>query len=104
LSIRVAPANVPPFAAVLDPLAGLTVVVLVGRAAARLLKRPETAHDELVPARERHVTTALGVPLTLVGASTLVGGPLAVPSDAGTVLLPGIVLLVYPDFTPSARG
>ncbi|MFC7139381.1 hypothetical protein ACFQMA_05955 [Halosimplex aquaticum] len=87
---------------VLRLLATVVVVALVGRACQRLLGDSDESHEELVPAWERRATTAVGVPLTLVGLSTMVEGPLAVPFDALAILLPGIVLLVYPDFSPSA--
>lgn len=91
-----------PFAGILNAVAKLTVLVLVGRAIVKLLQNPDENHDELVPRWERRVTTIIGVPLTLVGLSTMVDGPLAVPYETLTVLLPGIVLLVYPNFTPSS--
>jgi hypothetical protein len=90
--------------ALLNLLAVVVVVGFGGRAARRLLQDPEQAHGNLVSERERRATTAVGVPLALVGASTLVDGPLAVPVDPLVLLLPGIVLLVYPDFTPGSLG
>ncbi|WP_459193808.1 hypothetical protein [Halosimplex sp. J119] len=78
------------------------VVGCVGRASSQLLRDPEESHEELVSTRERRVTTAVGVPLTLVGLSSMVDGPLAVPLDPLLISISGIVLLVYPDFSPSA--
>lgn len=85
----------------LQLFAAVVVVGLVGRASAKLVRNPDADHDELVPEWERRATTVAGVPLTLVGLSTMVGGPLAVPYNALMLALPGIVLLVYPNFTPS---
>lgn len=96
------PVAMAPFAGLLNALASLVVVVFVGRAVLKLLDDPERNHDELASKRERLLTTVVGVPLTLVGLSTMVDGPLAVPYDALALLLPGIVLLVYPNFTPSS--
>ncbi|TMT85719.1 hypothetical protein E2L06_03565 [Haloterrigena sp. H1] len=89
------------FAGLLNVLSASIVVVFVGRAVLKLLENPDQPHHELVSARERHATTIIGIPLTLVGLSTMVDGPLAVPYNALLILLPGIVLLVYPDFSPS---
>jgi hypothetical protein len=94
--------RMPPFAGVANALAPLFAFVLVGRAVAKLLQRPSEEHRELVPAWERRTTTAVGVPLVLVGASTMTNGPLAVPYDPLAFTLFGVVSLVYPDFTPSA--
>ncbi|WP_436924783.1 hypothetical protein [Halosimplex amylolyticum] len=88
--------------AILHLFAVVVVVGFVGRASGQLLADPDEAHDQLVPVWERRATTAVGLPLTLVGLSTMVEGPLAVPYDPLVILLPGIVLLVYPDFSPSA--
>ncbi|MDS0475214.1 hypothetical protein [Natrinema sp. 1APR25-10V2] len=87
---------------VLNGLAALTVIVFVGRAVVKLLQNPEKPHRELVSARERRATTAVGIPLALVGLSTMAGGPLAVPVAPFALLAPGIVLLVYPEFAPSS--
>lgn len=89
------------FAGLLNVLSAGIVVVFVGRAVLKLLENPDRPHRELVSARERHATTIVGIPLTLVGFSTMVGGPLAVPYNALMILLPGIVLFAYPDFSPS---
>ncbi|RBI63589.1 hypothetical protein DMJ13_03380 [halophilic archaeon] len=94
----------PPFAGVVNAFASLSAFVLVGRAIAKLLQSPEEKHRELVPAWERRATTVVGVPLLLVGVSTMTDGPLAVPYDPLTFTLLGVVLFVYPDFTPSALG
>jgi hypothetical protein len=63
-------------------LASLVVLVPVGRASLRLLRDPGETHEQLVSARERRVTTVVGVPLAL--------------------LLAGVILFVSPDFTPGA--
>jgi|APHM01.1.fsa_nt_gi hypothetical protein len=90
--------------AILNLLAVVVVVGFGGRAAIRLLHDPEQAHENLVSKRERRATTAAGGPLTFLGASTLVDGPLTVPADPLVLLLRDIVLLVYPDFTPESLG
>lgn len=78
----------------------VVVVGFVARATLKLLADPGKDHEKLVPGWERHVTTVVGFPLTMVGLSTMADGPLAVPYNALLVTLAGIVLLVYPDFTP----
>lgn len=93
-----------PFAWLLNGLASLVVLVFVGRACIKLLQNPDETHGELVPTWERRATTMAGIPLMLLGASTLTNGPLAVPYNPLSLLLPGIVLFVYPDFTPTAAG
>lgn len=90
-----------PFSGVVNALAILTVLGFGGRAALKLLQNPDVPHDELVPAWERRVTTLVGAPLLLVGASTLMEGPLAVHYSPMALLLPGIVLFLYPNFAPS---
>ena len=89
---------------VVNGAASLAVVALVGRAVARLLRNSEKSHAELVSVGERRATTAAGVPILLVGLSTIRGGALAVPFDALTLVVLGGVLVVYPDFTPTAAG
>lgn len=79
-------------------------VLLIVRATTRLRKDPATDHDELVPKRERRATTVVGVPLLLVGLSTMVGGPLAVGLPPLPLAVAGSVLGVYPNFEPSALG
>ncbi|WP_226480490.1 hypothetical protein [Natrinema amylolyticum] len=79
-------------------LASLIVVGFVCRAVWKLLRNSETPHRELVLAWERRLTTVAGIPLSLVGASTLVDGPLAVPYDPLMLLFAGVVLLTYPEF------
>jgi hypothetical protein len=91
-----------PLAGVVGAVAVLISLGLVGRAAAKLPASPGESHDELVPAWERRLTTAVGVPVLLVGASTLVSGPLAVPYDPLAITLCGAVLVAYPDFAPSS--
>jgi len=83
-------------------VAFVVVVGLVARASSKLLADPAENPQNLISAWERHVTTAVGIPLTLVGLSTMADGPLAVSSNALLITLPGIVLLVYPDFSPSS--
>jgi hypothetical protein len=80
----------------------VVVFGLVARASLKLHENPDRTHQKLVPDWERHSTSAVGLPLTLVGLSTMVDGPLAVPYNPLMIALPGIVLLVYPDFTPSS--
>lgn len=93
-----------PLAWLVNGLASLVVVVFVGRACLRLLDSPEEDHEALVPAWERRATTLVGIPLTLVGLSTMANGPLSVPYNPLALSLAGVVLLVYPDFSPSAVG
>lgn len=78
----------------------VAALLVVGRAVVLLLEHPDEPHVELVSTAERRVTTLVGVPLLLVGLSTMVGGPLAVPYDAVSLTLLGLVLTVYPDFSP----
>lgn len=85
----------------LDGFFSLVVLGLVGRAVVLLRRNPDVDHDELVPAWERRLTTALGIPVTLVALSTIAGGPLAIQYQSVPFLLAGITLLVYPDFSPS---
>ncbi len=91
-------------AEVVNNLISVSIVGLVGRSVWKLLKYPEKNHRELVPNWERRVTTVIGVPLLLVGLSTMVDGPLAVSYNALSITLFGAVLSAYPDFTPSSAG
>lgn len=93
-----------PLEGVVNAVAALLVVAFLGRAVVRLLEEPDGVHAELVPAWERRATTLVGVPLLLAGLSTMVDGPLAVPYDPLYLTLLGVVLTVYPDFTPSSLG
>ncbi|WP_408957216.1 hypothetical protein [Natrinema sp. 74] len=90
------------YSGLLHSFATLTVLFVVGRAVAKLLQNPDKPHRELVPAWERRATTAVGIPLTLVGLSTMVDGPIAAPVDTVVLLAPGIVLVVYPEFAPTS--
>ncbi|WP_458210595.1 hypothetical protein [Haladaptatus sp. NG-SE-30] len=92
------------FAEIVDHLIAVLIVGLVSRACWKLIQNPEKNHRELVPAWERRVTTVVGVPLLLVGLSTMVDGPLAVSFNALTLTLLGAVLSAYPDFTPSGAA
>jgi hypothetical protein len=89
---------------VLSAAAGLLAVGLVGRAVVSLLRHPNRDHDELVPVRERRVTTAVGLPMLAVGLSTVAGGPFGVSGYGGTLLVLGGVMTVYPEFTPGSYG
>lgn len=92
-----------PLGGVVEGVAVLLGLGLVGRAATKLLAAPEEPHDDLVPAWERRLTTAVGVPVLLVGLSTVADGPLAIPYDPLPLALCGVVLVAYPDFAPPGR-
>jgi hypothetical protein len=87
-----------------NAVAALLVVAVLGRAVVLLLENPEETHAERVSTTERRATTVVGVPLLLVGLSTMVDGPLAIPYDPLYLTFLGLVLTVYPDFTPSSLG
>jgi hypothetical protein len=79
-------------------------VGLLFRAVGRLPQSPETPPDELVPVWERHATTLVGLPLLVLGLSSITPGPLAVPGYGGVALFLGIVVLPCPNYTPASVG